>query len=231
VYFGACRASTEAFMEKQMRITTDQSIAGYPALQVREFVRKYRFTNFSARAAEAALMLSTEAAANFLSKLFQLTSSGQALANASAAKPIHRKTAARVLAQFLERVHKVNASPEYLFRVKNVVLFGSILSHAERLGDVDIAISLEAKVSDTNAYQAWSMARRDEAEAAGRYFHTLFESGIWPRQEVLLQLKARSRSLSLHELEQIATTPNLCYRVLLGDPEQLAAWMPSGRAI
>jgi predicted nucleotidyltransferase len=235
-------------MEKQMRITTDQSIAGYPALQVREFVRKYRFTNFSARAAEAALMLSTEAAANFLSKLadlgyigksreqngnqlFQLTSSGQALANASAAKPIHRKTAARVLAQFLERVHKVNASPEYLFRVKNVVLFGSILSHAERLGDVDIAISLEAKVSDTNAYQAWSMARRDEAEAAGRYFHTLFESGIWPRQEVLLQLKARSRSLSLHELEQIATTPNLCYRVLLGDPEQLAAWMPSGRAI
>ena len=117
-----------------MRITTDQSIAGYPALQVREFVRKYRFTNFSARAAEAALMLSTEAAANFLSKLadlgyigksreqngnqlFQLTSSGQALANASAAKPIHRKTAARVLAQFLERVHKVNASPEYLFRV------------------------------------------------------------------------------------------------------------------
>ena len=231
-----------------MRITTDQSIAGYPALQVREFVRKYRFTNFSARAAEAALMLSTEAAANFLSKLadlgyigksreqngnqlFQLTSSGQALANASAAKPIHRKTAARVLAQFLERVHKVNASPEYLFRVKNVVLFGSILSHAERLGDVDIAISLEAKVSDTNAYQAWSMARRDEAEAAGRYFHTLFESGIWPRQEVLLQLKARSRSLSLHELEQIATTANLCYRVLLGDPEQLAAWMPSGRAI
>jgi predicted nucleotidyltransferase len=209
-------------MEKQMRITTDQSIAGYPALQVREFVRKYRFTNFSARAAEAALMLSTEAAANFLSKLadlgyigksreqngnqlFQLTSSGQALANASAAKPIHRKTAARVLAQFLERVHKVNASPEYLFRVKNVVLFGSILSHAERLGDVDIAISLEAKVSDTNAYQAWSMARRDEAEAAGRYFHTLFESGIWPRQEVLLQLKARSRSLSLHELEQIGS--------------------------
>jgi len=231
-----------------MRITTDQSIAGYPALQVREFVRKYRFTNFSARAAEAALMLSTEVSANFLSKLvdlgfigksrerdgvqlFQLTSSGQALANASAAKPIHRKTAERVLAQFLERVHRVNATPEYLFRVKNVVLFGSILSHAERLGDVDIAISLEAKVSDTNAYQAWAMARRDKAEAAGRHFHTLFESGTWPRQEVLLQIKARSRSLSLHELEQMPTTPNLCYRVLLGDPQQLAAWMPSGRAI
>jgi hypothetical protein len=79
-----------------MRITTNQSIAGYPALQVREFIRKYRFTNFSAQAAEAALMLSTEAASNLLSKLadlgyigksrerdgnqlFQSTISGQAL--------------------------------------------------------------------------------------------------------------------------------------------------------
>ena len=120
-----------------MGITTNQSIAGFPALQVREFVRKYRFTNFPARAAEATLMLSTEASANFLSKLvdlgfigksrerdgvqlFQLTSSGQALANASAAKPIYRKTAERILAQFLERVHTVNANPAYLFRVKNV---------------------------------------------------------------------------------------------------------------
>ena len=235
-------------MEYEMRITTNQSIAGYPALQVREFVRKYRFTNFSTTAAEAALTLSTEAAANFLSnladlgyigksrerdgnQLFQLTSSGQALANSSAARPIYRKTAQCVLAQFLERVHKVNATPEYLFRVKNVVLFGSLLTDKERLSDVDIAISLEAKVSDTNAYQAWAMARRDKAEAAGRHFHTLFESGVWPRQEVLLQIKARSRSLSLHELEQMPTTPNLCYRVLLGDPQQIATWMPCGRSI
>jgi transcriptional regulator with XRE-family HTH domain len=140
-----------------MRITTNQSIAGYPALQVREFVRKYRFTNFSTGAAEAALMLSTEAAVDFLNKLsdlgfigksreregkqlFQLTNSGQAFANASAAKPIHRKTAERVLAQFLERVHKVNATHEYLFRVKNVVLFGSMLSNADRLGDVDTIV-------------------------------------------------------------------------------------------
>jgi len=55
-----------------MRITTNQSIAGYPALQVREFVREHGVTNFSTRAAEAAQMLSTEAAANFLSKLAYL---------------------------------------------------------------------------------------------------------------------------------------------------------------
>jgi hypothetical protein len=142
-------------MEKQMRITSDQSIAGYPALQVRQFVRKCRFINFPTEAAENTLMLSADAAANFLSKLadlgliekshererkqlFQLTRKGQALANASAAKPIYRKTAEYVLAQFMERVHKVNATPEYLFQVNNVVLFGSMLSDGERLGDVDI---------------------------------------------------------------------------------------------
>ncbi len=231
-----------------MRITTNQSISGYPALKVRQFVRKYRFTSFPTVAAENTLMLSADAAVNFLSKLadlglieksheregkqlFQLTNNGHAFANASAAKPIYRKTAERVLAHFLERVHEVNGNPVYLFRVKNVVLFGSMLSDAERLGDVDIAISLEPKVSDTNAYRAWATARRDEAEAAGRHFHTLFESGIWPRQEVLLQLKARSRSLSLHELEQMPTTPNLCYRILLGNPEQVAGWIPGGHAI
>ena len=98
-----------------------------------------------------------------------------------------------------------------------------MLSEAEQLGDVDVAIRLQPKVIDTKALEAWSMARRNAAEAAGRYFHTLFEWGIWPRHEVHLQLKARSRSLSLHELEEIQNIPDLCYRVLLGDPEQLAA--------
>jgi hypothetical protein len=106
-----------------------------------------------------------------------------------------------------------------------------MLSEAERLGDVDVAIKLQPKVNETKALETWSMARRDAAEAAGRYFHTLFEWGLWPRYEVYSQLKAGSRSLSLHELEEIQNIPDLCYRVLLGDPEQLAASMPSGRAI
>lgn len=231
-----------------MRISAGQSIARYPAFVVREFVRAYRSTNFFTKAAENVLALSSEATADFLSQLgdlgfieksdeqngnqlFRLTSNGQALANASAAKPIHRKTAERVLAQFLERVHRVNATSEYLYQVKDVILFGSMLTEAEQLGDVDVAIKLQPKVSETKAFEAWSMARRDGAEEAGRYFRTLFEWGIWPRHEVHLQLKAGSRSLSLHELEEIQNIPDLCYRVLLGDPEQLAASMPTGRAI
>ena len=55
-----------------MRISADQSIAGYPVFGVREFVRRYRFTNFVTKAAEAALALSSEAAAELLIKLVDL---------------------------------------------------------------------------------------------------------------------------------------------------------------
>lgn len=110
-----------------MRIVSDQLIAGYPAIEVRDFVKRYRFTGFFTEAAEFDLALRPKAAVVFLNKLvnlgfirgtgksngrksFELTSNGQALANASAARPIHRRTAERVLAQFLERVHRVNCT-------------------------------------------------------------------------------------------------------------------------
>src|SRR5271165_3972619 len=128
-----------------MRILSDQEIAGYPAIEVRDFVRRYRLVEFLAPAAEFALALSPRAASTFLNKLvalgfvresgrsngrkvFQVTNSGLALANASAARPIHRRTAERVLTQFLERVHAVNSTHEYVYRVELVVLFGSMLT-------------------------------------------------------------------------------------------------------
>jgi DNA-binding PadR family transcriptional regulator len=131
---------------KEMRIASEQLIAGYSALEVRDFVRRYRFIKFFAEAAEEALVLSPRTAAVFMNKLvdlgfvettgtsdrrkvFQVTNRGQALANASAARPIHRKTAERVLAQFLERVQLVNSTHEYAYRVGARCL---IRQHVER---------------------------------------------------------------------------------------------------
>jgi predicted nucleotidyltransferase len=236
---------TTANEEKQMHIATSQRIAGYPVLRVREFVRRHRFSGILAEAAEEVLALSPEAADNFLSKLmdlgliaewhkrdgnqlFQLTSTGQALANASAAKPIHRKTAERILSQLQERVHIVNAASQYPYRVNDVVLFGSMLSDVDRLGDLDVAVNLEPKVRESAAFGAWSMARRHAAQAEGRSFSSCFEWAYWPMKEIH---NAHSRSLSLHELAEIKYLHNPTYRVLLGDPEQLAASIPNGRAV
>jgi hypothetical protein len=231
-----------------MQIVSDQLIAGYPAIEVRDFVRRYRFTEFFAQAAEESLALSPRAGAVFINKLiglefvkvtgmyesrrvYQLTSKGQALANASAAKPIHMRTAERVLAQFLERVRLVNNTQEYAYRVEHVVLFGSMLTDVERVGDVDVAVRLEPKVSEGSAHEQRCMARRRAAEAKGRNFYGVLDWALWPTQEILLQLKARSGSLSLHDFCEIEKMPNVRYRVLLGDPQQIAAMILRGQAV
>jgi hypothetical protein len=105
-----------------MRITSDQSIAGYPAIAVRNFLRKYVIAGLIPACAQSSLLLSPQDASAFLNKLvdlgllresskwngspfFDLTDSGVRLAYASAAKPICRITANRLLSEFMERVH------------------------------------------------------------------------------------------------------------------------------
>ncbi|WP_158945593.1 hypothetical protein [Granulicella sp. S190] len=230
-----------------MRVTTEQNIAGQSALKVRNFLRKHYFKGISVRKAETALELSQENAAAFLNELvllgyinqqwenahqwFELTLQGEALAHTTAAKPIHRKTAEKALAHFMERVHRVNSTSEYLYRISDVILFGSILSNIERLGDVDIALQLEAKVNDEKVFQDWATARGRVAQAAGRSFRGAIDWICWPQMEIILQLKARSRSLSLHTLEEVRLLPNLSYRVLLGDAKRIEALIPTGRAL
>ena len=55
-----------------MRILSDEFIAGYPTLEVRGFLRRYRLTDFYIEAAEDALVLSSRTAATFMNKLKSL---------------------------------------------------------------------------------------------------------------------------------------------------------------
>jgi hypothetical protein len=140
-------------------------------------------------------------------------------------------TGDRILEQFLKRVHTVNATSKYLYRLEAVVLFGSMLSDVERLGDVDVAIDLQPKVTEETSFQEWCMARRRVAEAEGRSFRTTFEWATWPKLEILLLLKARSRILSLHELQQLTRMANVSYYVLLGDPGRIGRLISGGRRV
>jgi len=79
---------------------------------------------------------------------FELTSRGEAFANASAAKLVFRKRAETLLQQFLERLDTVNSNPDYAYRVEGAVPFGSMLSRTERLGDVDIAKGRRGGISE-----------------------------------------------------------------------------------
>jgi len=231
-----------------MRITKEEVVAGHSALRVRGFLRRFERGFFMLSAVEGFMQLKSRRAAEFINDMvalelieptlpfgnkaaFQVATRGHAFANASAAKPISRGTAERVLREFLDRVNAVNASKEYAFVVKSAVLFGSMLSCVDRLGDVDVAIDLCPRISDPAEFRKQCDRRRHLAEERGRAFPTVFEWATWPQKEVVLQLKARSRSLSLHEFDQVIGMENLRYRILVGEASSIASQIPNGCAV
>ena len=231
-----------------MRISKEEVVAGHSAVQVRGFFRRFDGKFFMRSAVERVMQLTPEQAEKFVNEMvaldliepttqfdneaaFEVAERGLAFANATAAKPIYRRTAERVLKEFMDRVDDVNASKEYAFRIRGAVLFGSMLSCADRLGDVDVAIDLKPRISDPIRRRQLCDQRRSIAQKQGRAFASATSWALWPRDEVLIQLKARSRSLSLHGFDQLTQLENLSYRVLVGDANLIATQIPVGRAV
>jgi hypothetical protein len=232
----------------EMRITKEEVVAGHSALRVRGFLRRFERVFFALSAAEGFMQLNSEQAAKFINEMvaleliepampfrnkaaFQVATRGHAFANATAAKPIYRGTAERVLRAFMDRVNAVNASKEYAFKVRSAVLFGSMLSCVERLGDVDVAIDLRPRVSDSAKFRQQCDRRRHLAEEQGRAFSTAIDWATWPKKEVVLHLKASSRSLSLHGFDQLIAMEDLRYRILVGDAGLIASQIPTGCSV
>ena len=129
---------------------------------------------------------------------------GSTLGLASAAKPVNRKTADRVFSEFLDRVKRVNKDPYFFIKVKKVVLFGSYLSNAPKVNDVDVAVELTLKEDHSEVLEKdkvqLALDRALEAEKKGRTFATFVGRLSWPEDEVKLYLKSRSRTLSIHPI-------------------------------
>lgn len=131
-------------------------------------------------------------------QLWRNSIKGNALALASAARPILRTTAERKINEFLVKVNEVNKNEYYLYKIKKVVLFGSYLSEAEKLGDIDLAVEIVPKETDCDKFKKLASERAREAKHNGRHFNNIVEEVYWPQMEVLKYLKSRSRSISIH---------------------------------
>jgi hypothetical protein len=129
------------------------------------------------------------------------TTKGLALAQASAAPPLTRATAQRRLEDFLDRVEKVNAG-DYAYRVSKVAVFGSYLSDAPRINDVDVMVDLPARHDDIPDHLAHCKRRIALAKRNGRSFAYYGHEMLWPRHEVLYALKARSQAIAIHVWEE-----------------------------
>ena len=210
-----------------MKINSDDYILGISIVRIRELFRHHNQNHIAAFGTQNIaryLHLETEMAERLAHELeqqgyidkkpryseedqiWQITMKGNALSLASAAKPITRKTADKAVADFIQRVKKVNADPGYLWKVTIVVLFGSYINTSNpRINDVDIAIILKPK-PDTIANPRLNEQHILLAERSGRYFQSNDQRANWPYTEVLLYLKSRSRTISLHDYKAEASS-------------------------
>lgn len=200
-----------------MNITSDTIIAGHSATHIRTLFRKGE-KGVSLGLTASVLHITNSEAQKVIAELqslgyitdgdpykeivfYALTDMGHSLRNASAAKPIHRKTANRLLQQFLERVREVNTNEYYLYRVQDVQVFGSYLSDKPRISDIDLAINVQSKFEGQQRLQV-EKERSRLAEERGKHFNTYYDYRAYPRSEVYIFLRNKSRSLALHNIDE-----------------------------
>lgn len=204
-----------------MRIIPTSRIAGHPAVVIRDLLRGLGGGLWGWIDVAARLGASRAVAQRVITRLvtgryvrrdwtfteggpwYSRTTKGNRLALASAAPPLKRQTAERQLQAFLDRVAIVNGDPFFLYRVSKVVLFGSMLTAAPQVSDVDIAIVMQAKLGHARQRPAEDERILYARLVEGRRFHNLAEEVWWPKQEVRLFLNSRSRAISIHEADGV----------------------------
>ena len=220
-----------------MRIDSKGTIRGYPMLLVRQTLRRLRGDLvWGVEALERAAKLPS-GTGRALARALQaeglieasrhdgwtVTQAGDTLAVATAARPVSRQTAERALAQFLERVARVNDDPYFLAGVTRVALYGSMLRpEMKRLSDVDLAVQLVAKETDIDRRQEANAERVEQLAIAGRRFGSFVEEQFCWFLETFRFLKGRSRVISLAdynvEKRLVLAVP---HQMLLGESEEL----------
>lgn len=208
-----------------MRIQPGDVIAGQPALAIRKLLKREKGTiAIIAEVLDVDLVKARQVYQGLSDEEYimpsdrpyeaeegawRTTRKGNALANATARKPITRRTAERLIQEFLHRVREVNACDDYVYRVKQVILFGSYLGDSLSLGDVDLSLVLEFREHDPHQRDKQIEARINQALRNGKRFQNYTNQIFWPYTEVFSILKGHSPSLSLHDdqLEQVLSQP------------------------
>jgi predicted nucleotidyltransferase len=232
-----CELNCGVILKVGMRIDPKGRIANYPALMVRRALRCLRGDIvWGEEALENAAKLTPGTGRAFAQALkadglieasrhggWTVTQAGNALAAATAARPVSRSTAERALAEFLERVARVNDDPYFLARVNRVALYGSLLRpEVARLSDVDLAVQLVGKETDPQRLREANAKRVEQLAMKGTFFGNFLEEQFCWFLETFRFLKARSRVISLAdynvEKRMVLAVP---HRMLLGEGEEV----------
>jgi predicted nucleotidyltransferase len=205
-----------------------EQIAGFPIIQVRNALR--RIWIFDVRDIATSLNTTDKRAAEVIRELhtrgwcrdtghqsnWELTDAGMQFINASATSPISRQRAETLLSTVIERATEfVEQYPAWPICLKRVAVFGSALSDAAVLGDLDIAIDIE-KAAEPDFDSAMNEAR-ERAEAEGFKPRSKFERIVLPELFLHRKLRGANHSISLHPWSDL-TALNCPYRVVWSHP-------------
>jgi predicted nucleotidyltransferase len=199
-----------------MRIEKGQKICGIEAKALRDCLGKEGYGQVFTRATfERLLSISHSDAEALISALlnegfiaedyggYVLTEKGNALRMARTGASIKRHTAEKALDEFMKRVAEINEETSFLYLVKRVILFGSLLKKdAEKVNDVDLLVEVESREKDRSQYMRRFRERVAFAKKAGRRFRNIGEKVCWPREEVRLMLQNKSRVLSVEFFDE-----------------------------
>lgn len=196
-------AWTPRWMARALDISHDEAVAVIEELEAEGFLERksesqWHAEHVAVQGSETPLERWDVSAA----PAWSTTIKGNALAMASAARPVMRATAERALAEFLKRVKEVKESDVYLYEVKRVILFGSMLDQDRpRVNDIDLVVELVHKVRDRQAAsrmdQDYAVARQREGRSFGTYVDYMFAA----KTDTLKFLRKRSRLLNFHRTE------------------------------
>ncbi len=146
---------------KRLKITKNEKTASVENVRLRNYLRKFGDCHICVEGIVDTFDLSPAKAKEVVQELVKLgliepvnvkdgeapsiystTIRGNAFGLASAAKSVGRKSATRILREFLDRVRLANENTEFAYRIESVILFGSYLSGATSVNDVDLSVEL-----------------------------------------------------------------------------------------
>src|SRR5258705_10432260 len=192
-----------------MKVDRNEAIAGVRLMKIRDFLRSYRDGFYPGGVAEyfrvegqrekeieTALLQAGYIAYDEAEKAFTLTELGMQLSNAVFTARISRGRAEELVRNFLERVEAVNLRDELTHRVASVRVFGSYLSDAVDLGDLDLALALEPR-RPSHVEESLERARK-----SGKSTRNYIEQLFYGQREVKRLLKERQPHISIHDYDE-----------------------------
>lgn len=205
-----------------MKLSKTETIHGVRMLRIRNFLRRYRdCSSMNYSDAEQELGVDFETARAIMRDLLtrgwlsaepddewyagpdiHVSDLGSQVAIAKFLSPLKRARAKELLDELLGRAATINQTPDLVFSVNKIAVFGSYL-HEDKatLSDLDIAVDLSANEHPNKlSITEWSWER---VEKSGKTINTVLDCLTYGRHEVHLLLKARNAYISIHELGEV----------------------------